>query len=233
MKEIIYGASESYRHMCRFQSGWFYRQEALQKYDYYWRVEPGIKMFCEVEDDVFTFMRENKKKYGFTISILEYSETIPTLWNAVKEFMAQYSWLLAKSNALDFISYDSGESYNMCHFWSNFEIGDLNFFRGEAYQTFFDHLDRSGGFFYERWGDAPVHSIAASLLLNATEVHFFDQIGYYHVPFTHCPTDQSSYAHKCSCDPQENIDWMGYSCLQRWFSVADLRLPDGWEAQQQ
>ena len=33
--------------------------------------------------------------------------------------------------------------YNLCHFWSNFEIGDLRFFRSEAYQEFFSYLDRS------------------------------------------------------------------------------------------
>lgn len=33
--------------------------------------------------------------------------------------------------------------------WSNFEIGDLNFWRGEAYGKFFDFLDSKGGFYYE------------------------------------------------------------------------------------
>lgn len=33
--------------------------------------------------------------------------------------------------------------------WSNFEIGDLDFWRGEAYMKFFEHLDKKGGFYYE------------------------------------------------------------------------------------
>ena len=33
--------------------------------------------------------------------------------------------------------------------WSNFEIADMNFWRSEAYTKFFDHLDASGGFYYE------------------------------------------------------------------------------------
>ena len=33
--------------------------------------------------------------------------------------------------------------------WSNFEIGDLNFWRGEAYTKYFEHLDKAGGFYYE------------------------------------------------------------------------------------
>ena len=33
--------------------------------------------------------------------------------------------------------------------WSNFEIADLDFWRGEAYQKFFEFLDSKGGFYYE------------------------------------------------------------------------------------
>ena len=43
-----------------------------------------------------------------------------------------------------------GEVYNMCHFWSNFEIARLDWFRSKEYQDFFDMMDRSGGFWMER-----------------------------------------------------------------------------------
>lgn len=36
------------------------------------------------------------------------------------------------------------------HFWTNFEIGDLRFFRSLEYQSLFDFLDRKGGFYTER-----------------------------------------------------------------------------------
>ena len=97
--------------------------------------------------------------------------------------------------------------------WSNFEIGNLNWLRSQAYLDYFESLDRDGGFFYERWGDAPVHSIAASLMLKKDEIHFFNDIAYYHVPFTHCPTDDALREKlKCHCNPNDNFDWKGYSC---------------------
>lgn len=43
-----------------------------------------------------------------------------------------------------------GEKYNMCHFWSNFEIARLDWFRSKEYNDFFDMMDRSGGFWMER-----------------------------------------------------------------------------------
>lgn len=43
-----------------------------------------------------------------------------------------------------------GEKYNMCHFWSNFEIARLDWFRSKEYNDFFNVMDRSGGFWMER-----------------------------------------------------------------------------------
>jgi len=43
--------------------------------------------------------------------------------------------------------------------WSNFEIGNLDLWRGESYSKFFDFLDSKGGFYYEV-GSAVVSSIA-------------------------------------------------------------------------
>ena len=45
-----------------------------------------------------------------------------------------------------------GETYNMCHFWSNFEIARLDWFRSREYEEFFEMMDRSGGFWMERVG---------------------------------------------------------------------------------
>ena len=33
--------------------------------------------------------------------------------------------------------------------FNNFEIADMDLWRGEAYTAFFDYLDHNGGFYYE------------------------------------------------------------------------------------
>jgi len=217
--KVIYGGSLPYRNMCRYNSGFFYRHELLKDFDYYWRVEPGVNFYCDVNYDPFLFMQDNDKLYGFTLSLYEYVETIPTLWDATKEFMKANPELMPKDNALGFISDDNGDTYNKCHFWSNFEIGNLNLWRGEAYSKYFEHLDSKGGFYYERWGDAPVHSIGASLFARKDQIHFFEDIGYYHVPFHHCPQGEVHAAGKCWCDQKENFDMEWYSCLPRFKKV--------------
>jgi len=221
---VIYGGSVPYRNMCRFNSGFFFRHPLLDKYKYYWRVEPDVRFFCSLSYDPFLFMQDENKKYGFTISLPEYTATIPTLWNAVKEFVSLYPDLLVggsketmvNEGGMGFLSDDGGETYNNCHFWSNFEIGELDLWRGEPYRKFFEHLDSKGGFYYERWGDAPVHSIGAGLFARKEQIHFFQDIGYRHEPFQHCPQQPAHGREQCDCDINDNFDREDWSCLNRY-----------------
>ncbi|KAI8867396.1 glycosyl transferase, partial [Ramicandelaber brevisporus] len=211
---VMYGGMLSYHKMCRFNSGFFYRQELVKKYDYYWRVEPGITYHCDINYDPFLLMMDNGYKYSYTIGLHEYGNTVPTLFDTTKDFMKKNPHLIPKHNGQTWLYDDPRKSleeasYNMCHFWSNFEIGDVRFFNSERYTKFFDHLDRTGGFFYERWGDAPVHSIAAAILLAKEEVHWFNDFGYYHNPWHMCPQDEQRLT-QCSCNPKDSLhlsDW--------------------------
>ena len=117
-RKIIYGDSISYRHMCRYESGFFFRHELMQKFEWYWRVEPSIELFCDINYDPFRHMKENGKKYSFVLSLYEYVDTIPTLWDSVKKFMKNHPEHLAEGNSLKFLSDDGGDTYNHCHFVS-------------------------------------------------------------------------------------------------------------------
>lgn len=225
-KKVMFGGSESYHHMCRFESGLFFKHPLLSQFDYYWRLEPGIQYTCDIQYDPFLYMKERKIRYGWTIGIYELMDTIPTLWDSVKKFMAQNPELIPKHNALWWVSRDNGTSYNGCHFWSNFEIADLSFYRSSAYTKFFEFLDREGGFFYERWGDAPVHSIAAALFLQKEEVHWFRDIGYYHPGWQHCPNKEEGWVeNRCTCDygdTRKTITRAGWGkCSREWELLPD------------
>src|SRR5271169_6890977 len=107
----------------------------------------------------------------------------------------------------------------------------MRFFRSKVYTEYFEYLDRTGGFFYERWGDAPVHSIAAAFFLPQEEIHFFGDIGYRHSPYIRCPQDEASHlSGRCSCERGNNfgtsssdflvtLDYEGYSCMRQWDRV--------------
>jgi mannosyltransferase len=191
---IMYGEMESYHHMCRFYSGFFYKHSLLDKYKWYWRLEPDIKYFCDITYDPFVMMEKNKKVYGFTIAIKELVETVPNIFRYASAFKRSrniqskglWEFFLetkkekdkkdkdvlkqkaknkkkgplfedirktkSDKSALDHIyPFDmESESYNMCHFWSNFEIASLDWFRSAEYNDFFNFMDHSGGFWMER-----------------------------------------------------------------------------------
>jgi len=95
--------------------------------------------------------------------------------------MAEHPEHIHPNNALPWLTDSSNRpqhnkdanGYSTCHFWSNFEIADMNFWRGKKYEDYFNHLDRAGGFFYERWGDAPVHSIALAMMEDKNKIHWY------------------------------------------------------------
>lgn len=218
---VIYGGSVSYRNMCRFNSGFFFRHELLTPYKWYWRVEPDVRYYCDLDYDPFLFMEDRDKVYGFTIAMPEWEPTIPSLWSTVKDFIAEHPQYVSPDNSMDFLSDNAGDSYNMCHFWSNFEIADMDFWRSEAYTKFFEYLENTGGFYYERWGDAPVHSIAAALFTRKDQIHFFKDIGYKHAEFAHCPQGKQWREGHCSCDPNDNFDFAQNSCLRHFMRLHD------------
>lgn len=42
---VMYGGREGYHHMIRFYSGLFARLKELEKYKWFWRLEPGGQFF--------------------------------------------------------------------------------------------------------------------------------------------------------------------------------------------
>ncbi|KAI9820953.1 MAG: alpha-1,2-mannosyltransferase (Kre5) [Thelocarpon impressellum] len=228
---IMYGGMESYHHMCRFYSGFFYKHDLLQKYTWYWRLEPEIKYFCDITYDPFIHMDRANKTYGFTIAVKELKETVPNIfryasaYKRLNNLTSKGLWEMfvepppAEPTVLptddpkykpplpeEILKTEPGrggmpeadleamedEKYNMCHFWSNFEIARLDWFRSQEYEDFFQMMDRSGGFWMERWGDAPIHSLAAGALLSPKDIHYFRDFGYRHTTIQHCPANAPS-----------------------------------------
>lgn len=232
-------------------SSQFYKHELLAKYEWYWRLEPEIKFFCDITYDPFIHMIRNKKTYGFTIAVKELRETVPNIWRYASAYKRNNNltskgmWemfvekpekkdeeLKTEPKKKNFFPQDimdtefgteampdihpenmEGESYNMCHFWSNFEIANLNWFRSKEYNDFFELMDRSGGFWMERWGDAPIHSLAVGALLGPEDIHYFRDFGYRHTTIQHCPANaparqlaREPYLEKTTLDEKERLE---------------------------
>lgn len=102
-------------------------------------MEPDVDFYCDIDYDVFQMMKDNKFKYGkifscphgqkliwylgWVMSLSEYIETVPTLWETTQQFMEKYPEYIERGNdsLLPWVIGDDG-TYNLCHFWSNFEV---------------------------------------------------------------------------------------------------------------
>jgi mannosyltransferase len=180
-QKVQYMEKVSYHQMCRWNSGMFSEHPALADIQYYWRVEPNVHFFCDIDYDVFRWMADHNKTYGFNINIYDSAESVATLWPETQKFLADHPEYVHENNAREWLedgskrpeNHGTAHGYSTCHFWSNFEIGDLAFWRSKKYRDYFEHLDRAGGFFYERWGDAPVHSVALGLFEDKSKIHWY------------------------------------------------------------
>ncbi|KAF2963797.1 hypothetical protein GQX73_g9776 [Xylaria multiplex] len=190
MAGTVHAGKEGYHHMCRFYSGW----------------------------------PSTKKVYGYTIALWEVGKTCPSLFHATTDWkesrgvpssslwnaMMEASWApFPFRRFLSWIPHRDayGDAWSLCHFWSNFEIADMDFFRSRAYQDYFDYLDRKGGFYKERWGDAAVHSLAIGMLADPQQVHHFEDIGYRHADFYQCPANAPSGQLPRSSSLAKNKPW--------------------------
>lgn len=112
-------------------------------------------------------MAKNDKVYGFTIALAEEPATCPTLFRRIADWKESHhirttelwkaiiapSWIPwpFRSMMSWFRHRDKhGDGWSLCHYWSNFEIANLDFFRGHGYQSLYQYLDRAGGFYHER-----------------------------------------------------------------------------------
>jgi len=184
-----------YRHMCRWYSGLVFREEALKEYDFMWRLDDDAKYLCDVKRDPFRYMRDHSYKYGW---IQWFWEDIPTSGETLWPVTQEYAKLKGLDTRLDELETLFG-GYDRCHYWNNFEILDLRFFRSQQYLDFFDYLDQASGFYFYRWGDALVRTLAIHLLLEKDDVTRISWISYAHD--AHCVRKECSQDYPCNHCP--------------------------------
>lgn len=224
-EDVAYSDVESYHNMCRFYSGNVFKMPELAKYKYYWRIEPGVKYFSDIKYDVFKYLAGTGKVYGFTIALYDSPQSVKTLFPETLKFLSKddnykyvnpngaFQWVTENKQNPKHNELTGG--YSTCHFWSNFEIADMDFFRSDAYSKWFDHLESTGKFYYERWGDAPVHSLGVALFADKKRVHWFRDIGYFHFPYYNCPNAELTSG--CNVDQfDQDRSLADQNCLGTW-----------------
>lgn len=83
-----------------------------------------------------------------------------------------------------------------------------------------------------------VHSLGAGLFLETDQIHYFEDIGYQHDLYRHCPSKESGKGCRCSCPvgtSKESIDHDNYydTCLpqwRKWVKTSEARKARWWSS---
>jgi hypothetical protein len=101
-------------------SGFFFNNEALSDYDYYWRVELGSRLTCDVNYDMFLSVTLNGKKFGFTSGEHGDDRRGPSVFPEALNFTCEYPELIPRDNSKTFLNCSEEldtKSDCHCEFW--------------------------------------------------------------------------------------------------------------------
>ncbi|CAO3580590.1 unnamed protein product [Absidia cylindrospora] len=207
--------------MKRYQSGLFYHHSLFNNVKYIWRIEPGMSFSCRMTDDgddPFEKMVRNNKTYGFAVT-RRYQEQKSTeaIWKMTKNYMNSYTtYQVLPEDQTIMQAMVERRGYNSCHFWSLFEIMDVQFLKSVQHQHFFAHMDHQGAFFYEKLTDSVYRTMAIAMFLNIDKIEYFNEIGLKKDGFiSHCPLNIEQI-NKCACDTHGNDVFDVGSCSIRF-----------------
>jgi hypothetical protein len=159
-----------------------YEQPILFGLDYVWRLDDDSYLLDDVPYDVFRFMRERQLIYGYNHISWDEFRCIHGLWPAVTTYV--------KNNSIATEFFKEWSAPRM--YYNNFEVSALSLWRSTSYQAYIEYIDSLGGFYYHRWGDAPVKTLAVSMFVPRNRTHQFSDISYTHQNFHHKPKRKSS-----------------------------------------
>ena len=161
--------SIGYRHMCRFQSRLVYEQPIMSELEYVLRLDDDSMILRQIKYDIFRFVRDRHITYGYVARNHE-AACVEGLWPAVDKYISR------ESIAPQF--YYNWSIFEI--FYNNFELSSMALWNSDSYRKYIDYIDSLGGIYLNRWGDAPIKTIAVSLFVPLSQTHQFVDIGYKH-----------------------------------------------------
>jgi len=167
--------SIGYRHMCRFHAGGVYDQPLVRSpgLQYGWRLDDDSLIRRPIDSDLFRTMRDGGYLYGYRKINHGWSPVDYALWDAVDRYI----------NATPSLSPTFYRQWpkNAARFFNNFELSALRVWMSAQYRDYFNFVDRLGGIYYYKWGDAAIKTIAVTLFVPRDRTHRFTGIVYTHM----------------------------------------------------
>ncbi|KAF9145016.1 hypothetical protein BGX30_010675 [Mortierella sp. GBA39] len=178
LKLGLNATSVAVRQRRRYMSGFLAQHELLDGYEFFWRVDPGLIVFCDLDDDPMLAMKHAGQKFAWSVSAAVNEAGTPGAWSIIQKFKETYPDHIPQPNDESFITRESLAEFSACSYNVQNSIGSIEFFRSPEYTDYFNMIDKEGPIYYERWEDDTIITIGLSLLLPRSDIRFLKELGW-------------------------------------------------------
>jgi len=170
----------TYFNMCRFFILMLPNHPLLTLFTYYWRLDAHSYIFgSKPIQDPFEIMQERQIQYAFVMINDEGSNYATGLWSLFHTFLKRHC--VEPSAGLRQTQTGWFGRYSLMIIFTNFAIANVSLFRDHPLMRAWLHtVDRNGGIYRYRWGDAPVHTLALTQFLERDQIVRLRYFGYMH-----------------------------------------------------
>ncbi|KAL3800436.1 hypothetical protein HJC23_011673 [Cyclotella cryptica] len=203
--------SIGYRHMMRWFAILIWEYLANEGYTHVMRMDDDSYLHSQIKYNLFDYMRDNNKRYGFRMPVVEDSN-VP--YEMVNAFLKQHPHV-ASPNLI--ASYKQNREIA---FYNNWFIADILFFLSPPASLLLDVIDKSKIIYTNRTGDLAIHSTVVRLFLHPEQIEYFRDFTYEHM--TLCSREI------CRGCPQNGgvARGIGAHSDEEWFHVVGKHIAD-------
>ena len=172
--------SPKYFHMCRFFTLMLPNHPLLTLFSFYWRLDTHSYIFGEKPiEDPFEIMQKRNIQYAFTMVNIDDELHTLGLWSFFHEFLKEHC--LKPSKVFRKTQPGWIDSYSAAIIFTNFAIANVSLFRDHSLiRAWLHKVDRNGGIYRYRWGDAPIHTLILTQLISRNQIVRLRYFGYMH-----------------------------------------------------
>ncbi|CAF3396955.1 unnamed protein product [Rotaria socialis] len=172
--------SHKYFHMCRFFTIMLPNHPLLTLFSLYWRLDSHSYIFGPKPiEDPFEIMQKRQIQYAFIMVNEEADHYATGLFGLFNEFLNEHCLKLSPSVRQTQITWFG--RYSLAMIFTNFALANVSLFRDHSLIRAWLHMvDRNGGIYRERWGDAPIHTLILTQLISRNHIVRLRYFGYMH-----------------------------------------------------
>jgi len=143
-------------------------------YTHVMRMDDDSYLHSKIQYNLFEYMRDNHKKYGFRMPVLE--EAVGEGYDAIVD-----TFLETNPNVTSQALINTFMNERYVGFYNNWFIAEISFFLSPPTSMFLSLIDQTDIIYKQRTGDLVIHSTVVRLFLEPNQIQYFRDFTYEHM----------------------------------------------------